>query len=420
MSFAHAHCGCTQIKSGPVQDWLEQSVEVDSVASPITYGSSEPHEALAWHQRYTYIPPDEMTLPPSQTATPPVESTSLVSKKGKTTAPTAGTANFETALKDCNVFVGKLEDDRKDYFQKVITKSGQSSDLDDLEIKRWDIDMAKCRCSNEHVFQRTIMMEFIQRHSIENDLDYTCETEWRCPRLPWRMSPDVRAPLPKPRPDLAVAFKTGSIVEDENQVCLGDLMKYVCPEGEGNDRMDRAFHFFAIEAKRISIPNSDPDRTALHQILNVASLALYTMYLVLAEAGLQDEFFQEVRFFSAVASSRGVKIRIHRAVKARVVNRVKLPHPLAFRYDDLYACETSYAKRDISYFVKNILYYYGIKKLLPVLRKAMNVIVEKREKALLSPSRSPSTSKRQAEEPLAGQGSQTRRRVGDLDINSDG
>ncbi|KAL9627046.1 MAG: hypothetical protein Q9164_007722 [Protoblastenia rupestris] len=77
----------------------------------------------------------------------------------------------------------------------------------------------------------------------------------------------------------------------------------------------KAFYFFTIEGKKSQ--TSTDDNTAMVQSLNNASQALHNMFEFFQDAGPyhREIFFSEVRFFSAVASTEGLIIRVHRAIE---------------------------------------------------------------------------------------------------------
>jgi hypothetical protein len=77
----------------------------------------------------------------------------------------------------------------------------------------------------------------------------------------------------------------------------------------------RVFHFCTIEAKK-SLTSTE-DNVGKRQSLNNASQALHNMFEFFRDAGPRHEeiFFDQVRFFSVVASTEGLTIRIHRAIR---------------------------------------------------------------------------------------------------------
>jgi len=88
----------------------------------------------------------------------------------------------------------------------------------------------------------------------------------------------------------------------------------VLPEGAANSRTRLAGTAKGDAAARLT---STPDHVALQKNVNNASQALHNMYEFLKEAGgsYEEKFFEQVRFFSAVATTEGIVIRIRRAKK---------------------------------------------------------------------------------------------------------
>ncbi|RMZ87658.1 hypothetical protein DV736_g5122, partial [Chaetothyriales sp. CBS 134916] len=85
-----------------------------------------------------------------------------------------------------------------------------------------------------------------------------------------------------------------------------------CYESIKPPGLNRIFHFLTVEAKKEKI--SADDNVGRLQSLNNASQALHNMFEFFREAGHEDTF-AKVRFFSVVASTEALWIRIHRATR---------------------------------------------------------------------------------------------------------
>ncbi|KAL9116838.1 MAG: hypothetical protein Q9187_006633, partial [Circinaria calcarea] len=168
--------------------------------------------------------------------------------------------------------------------------------------KNWQMDMEECQRSGEATFQRTIMMEIINRHKLGDYLKYSCESTWTCQPMPRTISKDFDR-MTMPTPDLAVSFKTSALIDALRLNRLSQWMSLICPESLKENKVDRAFHFFSLEAKNAQMASQS--NVALRQNFNVASLALHNMYMVMRKANMEDVFFKDVRFFSATATSSG-------------------------------------------------------------------------------------------------------------------
>ena len=315
---------------------------------------------------------------------------------------------FHVALLERNVMPKAHTDPARSDIIKCILPDKETQ-LDDEEERKWAVDFAKCERSNEPVFQRTIMMDIINRHGLAESLDWICESEWTCNRMPRRMKPGaVEAAMPKP--DLAVAFKTSSLINEFQMIDLGDFRSHMCPENFKLDKEDRAFHFFSIEAKDTKAASAT--EVAINQNFNTASQALHNIYLFMAKAGKQDIFYEKVRFYSVVATSIGFRLRVHRATKLSK-GRILPNYPLGFHFDEICSMTGRYTKGKVVRIVENILVEYGIKILKRILEDTVEIVLAKLERER---QKSTSNRKRQAEDAMESFGSQ-RAKVGDLDLN---
>jgi len=148
------------------------------------------------------------------------------------------------------------------------------------------------------------------------------------------------------------------------------------------------------------------NQVAFCQNLNTASQALHNLYVFLQKAGDERVFYEKVRFYSAVATTAGFEVRVHRAFElSEEAGRIRLDYPLAFAYDEIFKTNGGYyRKEEVLNIVKNIFFEYGVKTLLPILQKAVPKVLRKlREEA-----------KRPADGPLDS--SFTRKKLGNMGI----
>ena len=203
----------------------------------------------------------------------------------------------------------------------------QQQVYDDL----WQLDRDKCNVSSsEALFQRTLMISLIARHSLiyqQNTgetqlLDFVVEEPWNCLPMPtkavWGV-PEHRAQdikfLTQPKPDLAVCFDKDLLLPGGIWATLPEATQALGCFENSNTAASRIFHFLTVEAKKAIININEPK--ALHQSLNNASQALHNMFEFFRDAGPRHEeiFFEKVRFFSVVANGEGLLVRIHRAIQ---------------------------------------------------------------------------------------------------------
>ena len=254
-----------------------------------------------WFQSYGGAPP-EGTVTPTQPSTnhTPSEAPSQVTS-GCMRRIDARSPLFHVALLERNIHPKTHTDPRRSNIIKSILPE-QEVQLDDDEERKWAVDIAKCERSNEPILRRTIMMDIINLHGLADSLDWICESKWICSRMPRKIKPGaVEAVMPKP--DLAVAFKTSSLINDFQMIDLGDFRSCMCPENFKLDREDRAFHFFSIEAKDTKAGSSN--EIAINQNFNTASQALHNIYRFMAKAGKLDIFYEKIRFYSIVVNDAG-------------------------------------------------------------------------------------------------------------------
>lgn len=194
--------------------------------------------------------------------------------------------------------------------------------------------------------------------------------------------------LTQPKPDLAVCFRRQALIPDY----LWNKMPYAtkrlaCYENVGEIAETRVFHFFTIEAKK-ALRSAD-DTVGKRQGLNNASQALHNMFEFFRDAGQQHEdiFFTKVRFFSVVASTEGLTIRIHRATREPedgLDQGFIIPeYPLRFEYRELYRFQKDNLDRTtVLKTFEQILIGYGVSELRHLLHDAAKALMEKLEKDL--------------------------------------
>ncbi|KAI9844221.1 MAG: hypothetical protein M1837_005727 [Sclerophora amabilis] len=283
-------------------------------------------------------------------------------------------------------------DEQEDHIKGlIIDESPQETETEKkLHEQLWSFDRAKCEMgSNEALFQRTLLMGSIARHLFIYEraadkpcyLDFSVEEPWTCPPMPTRAYQRDEKFLTQPKPDLAICFRREALIPNFRWNELpGATQQLACFESSAKSR---AFHFLAIEAKKADIGSHN--LTALRQCLNSASQALHNMFEFFRDAGHEQKFYDQVRFFSVAAGSEGLVIRIHRAVREsrdNLVNGLIIDgtpdYPLRFEYRVF--CNIAVADFDrttvLETFTK-ILIGYGVGELRPLLSNAAEALEKK-------------------------------------------
>jgi hypothetical protein len=335
---------------------------------------------------------------------------------------------FAQSLFEDNIDIEPSADGSLNEIKKIISReypvARRKKVPKDTGEANWNADMSKCKKSHEAIFQRTIMMELIDRHKLDEQLDYICEALFISDRMPRR---DKKTELAQPKPDLAVAFTTTSLIPGDASLrrlaLLGELQGHMCPEGKGSGQVDRAFHFFSIEVKGKlgKIGNNEAE----FQNLNTASQALHNMYLFMKKADDVDTFLNKVRFFSIVATAQSFEVRVHRAVQLDSGDVIAgSNYNIGFNFDNVAVVVGSdYTKEKVSRIVYNILFNYGVKILHPILKDAVEAVFqqfEEKKSQSLTGSLSQSRGKRTPEDPLESSSSAKRRRLDDWVFNTEG
>ncbi|KAI0907608.1 hypothetical protein F4823DRAFT_602427 [Ustulina deusta] len=316
---------------------------------------------------------------------------------------------FQEGLKDRNVALDPSTDPYLLSIKKLTSTAEQETQEEEARHNHaWKLDLEKSIYDpDEPIFQRTIMMSMIDRHRfiysrVDNQrvIDFAVERPWTCPPMPTRVSKDSQSNgkfLTQPKPDLAIAFCRDHLFPKHWQRLPQATRDIVCYEGRGKTKTARAFHFMTIEGKQ-SYKTAD-DNVGLSQCLNNASQSLHNLYEFFKEAGEEhvNIFFDRVRFFSAVSTMRGIRIRIHRAcrvsghrdeitapdVTGQVNQQPEMDpifgdYPLQFEYDDYFRADnTEFTRDNVVKTFEHILVGYGIQVLLECLRDAADAVAEK-------------------------------------------
>ena len=262
----------------------------------------------------------------------------------------------------------------------------------------WARDLEKCKGgSNEALFQRTVMMFLIARHCLiyKKDgngpryLDFSVEEPWSCPPMPTKAYMKGETFLTQPKPDLSVCFCREHLISDFLWYNMPNATKRLaCYENMTEPGMDRVFHFCTIEAKKSFL--SPDDSVGKRQSLNNASQSLHNMFEFFRDAGPEHEvnFFAKVRFFSVVASTEGLTIRIHRAIKDSgtelgfiVPKSPDRPeYPLRFEHQVFLKARDDFDRNLVLDTFAKILLGYGVDELRLLLQNAAKALMAKLDK----------------------------------------
>ncbi|KAH8163467.1 hypothetical protein CIB48_g4779 [Xylaria polymorpha] len=356
---------------------------------------------------------------------------------------------FQKGLGERNVSLEPSTDPALPDIKKLTSMAAQETQEERARHNQtWKLDLERSQNDPEDpVFQHTIMMSMIDRHRFiytsgtdkQRVFDFAVERLWTCPpmptRAPSRPSP-VKKFLTQPKPDLAVAFRRDYLFPEHWKILPRALRNIICYEGRWVTKTTRAFHFMTVEGT--SSNETAEEEVAFAQCLNNASQSLHNLYEFFREAGEEhvDVFFRQVRFFSAVSTTQGIRIRVHRACRAslhracraggrlscRACGHCECPecgqlafracghraclacgylrentepdsrglyevaemdpivadYPLHFEYDDYFRADGAEFTRDnVVATFEQILLGYGIQVLLECLQKAADAVVEK-------------------------------------------
>ena len=246
-----------------------------------------------------------------------------------------GHEEFGEGLRSRNVLLDSSThlDPRVEEIQSISLEGflQEPQEVETSQEELWKSDKAKCTPnSSEALYQRTLMISLVARHLLiyqsdrgkEQIFDFSVEEPWGCQPMPTQLfwaipegqTSEARF-LTQPKPDLAVCFKREALIPDRMWRRLPQATKGLACFENRFENASRVFHFLAIEAKKAMLDLDSPQ--ALHQCLNDASQALHNMFEFFRDAGPEHEqvFYDKVRFFSVVATRKGLIVRIHRAVR---------------------------------------------------------------------------------------------------------
>lgn len=358
------------LQSAQITSWAGQVHETSVPDASGVLASNRPSvsnnyaSTAPWFRSYGYASSEEdMALTTVMTSEAPSQ------KKERTRTFDLGSKKFLAGLRARNVELKEVTDRSRKWIENVILPE-MDEGFDKEDEYHWEVDMSKCKLSDEAIFQRTIMMDLISRYQHADTLDYTCESQWDCFRMPQRGG-ELAKRMPMPKPDLAVAFKASAILSTFQQADLGDYINIMCPEVFKEDKCDRAFHFLSIEAKGAS--GEIANWKAHRQNFNTATQALHNIYFFMKMAGEKEleVFYKTVRFYSVVATSTTFYVRVHRAVEVEE-GRIEDDYPLGFLYEVVYNHKgEGYTKAVATQIIKNILVKYGVTVLQPLLQRTM-------------------------------------------------
>ncbi|MCJ1473888.1 hypothetical protein MMC13_002543 [Lambiella insularis] len=400
-----------------VQAWAAQVtqevVPEVPIVSEASYSDSLAEPAI-WWRRWGYSPPDEQEMALASVGGP--EDSMMTSKGGMKKRKDyitvrATEEEFVNGLRERGITLKPERDEDIEAIKELVLAEWPMKPTQEDETN-WKTDLLKCGTCDEALFQRTIMMEILDRYKLGDHLDYTCESAWTCASMP-RRNGDGRYRLAKPKPDIAVSFKLDAVMSEADIPMLGVLRGCMCPESskkEGSN--DRAFTFFSMEVKDSQAKPGEP--IANRQNFNTASQALFNIYQFMKKAGREEIFLEKVRFYSAVATPASCYIRVHRAVRVEKRRQISDDYPLGYRFDNVFQSQQKhYTRAEVTGAVKNILFEYGVKILLPILKDAVNEALLKLddEEQLKA-----SIGKRRAEEVLESFTGSSRMRLGSMDL----
>ena len=344
-----------------------------------------------YHSRGYEVPDEAAMAAPDNDGMAPSQISSRKSKKLDGYGVNYVNWRYSAVLKEHNVSDTPTKDPEIGTYRKLIfngdfKKSGSMTAVD-KEIHRredalWEIDMLKCATSNEARFQRTIMMTILNRQVLDDKLEFVCEAQWISKRLPGARCDPANCKITRPKPDLAVAFRSESLLPTDLYMTDFDRLKEfqgeIFPEGFQVSTQERAFHFFSMEVKgkRGEIDNHQ----AYHQNLNTASQALFNIYCCMKEVKDLDVYFKKVRVFSVVATVHGLWVRIHRPVKLKAESCADPEYPVGFQFDELGFLSGTYSREQASEVVYNLLCRCGIMKLHTILKGTIKKLLRRRQR----------------------------------------
>jgi len=268
-----------------------------------------------------------------------------------------------------------------DKFRHKLNESLPDSTLCTVTGADFDKDFLKCQKANEAVFQRTIMINAIDRWRLSDIFDYECEMLWSAKNehaLP--SSGGGGEKMAKSKPDLAVYFSSKCVRKEMYedvflQFLYDDLHACVFPD----QVIGHCFPFLFIEAKAGEGNLTDARSKNMYH----ASQALYNIYICMKRAKCEDALFKKVRVFSITLNAKDLAARIHRAEFQA--------GRMFFTFDDIYPAPLrhlpGYNGVQLMALMKTI-FNFAKTKLLPELQKTYQTLVEQyaKEKGIEIPN----------------------------------
>jgi hypothetical protein len=95
------------------------------------------------------------------------------------------------------------------------------------------------------------------------------------------------------------------------------------------------------------------------------------------ETELEQLFFEEIRFSSIVATAACFELRVHRSMRLDPDDYIDAKYGVRFSFDEVLTVGSDFTKAMASTVVYNILFHYGVGKLYPILRTAMEAVLKK-------------------------------------------
>ncbi len=125
---------------------------------------------------------------------------------------------YDETLKQHNIAIKPYKDLIIGKLKKLILSGypDQSGIVPTLNQEReeanWQVDRDNCARSNEAIFQRTMMMDMLNRHALDERTEFVREATWHSGRFSCSAE---QCKISKPTPDLAVAFHSDSLLMDD-------------------------------------------------------------------------------------------------------------------------------------------------------------------------------------------------------------
>ena len=276
---------------------------------------------------------------------------------------------FETGLKDRNVSMIQEEPEPSDEIWRQIISKEHFKQTTDEDEGLWNMVLKKSAMTNEPYFQHAVMfraMDLFEHFKKENLFDHTTEVQWSVSPPP---SKTTRR-LARPTPDLVVGFKPSCFLSKFQGKDLAGWKGFMMLEGDRGEDPGRAFPFLIMEVKG---PSAKVGNDVLkRQVLNSASCALHSMWRFYEGENNEEDFFNNVRVFSASGHWSVFLIIVHWATRADVDSHIREGYPLGFDHKVIYEAPHlgEYSKYAVEGILQNIL-GYAESRLLPTLRKAV-------------------------------------------------